>query len=249
MADKDSSKADDLLQKAFMSFLQPAHLREQKDPSEYICDITGKTEDLYGDLLAERKKRKYPGKEYHLFKRDDSTMMAQWVTIIHLYQDKDSSFILAAWCHGEESKDKLFEFKKIFGPKKFVECFNQISLKIKCKPLLHYLPGLGELDPQFAAILFDFLTRDPGEEKPLQIRTFFGLWGKRFLQLSANWADPESPVYGRFEKQYRVKDFKGEPGYAIFQICMEAAIEDGANPNDPATQKLAMKGMKKFAVL
>jgi len=222
---------DKLLSDIFKSFIQPVRQAAEEDPSDHVVGYGfqgGSFSTQIAKVVARRSKRGFPKIEgFVVYEQDDSTMLHSWTTRVYLAQHKTSAFKLTAICHGEINEDKLLEFDHLSKPKQFVDAFNAITKKIKAPHLMYHLVRIGKLDPEFATLLHEFLTRSKEDTYALECRLFFFTWDKSPRSLCANWANPDSIVFGSMETVLSVRDFKNEPQNAIIHACFESAIGEG----------------------
>jgi hypothetical protein len=221
------------------TFIQPLRQAAEVDPSKHVVGY-GFEDAAFSTQIAEvierRSKRGFPKiEDFVVYEQDDSTTLHSWTTRIYLTLQKTSAFKLTAICHGEINEDKLLEFDDLSEPKQFVDAFNSITKKIKAPNLLHHLVRIGKLDPEFATLLYEFLTRSKDDTYALECRLFFFTWDKSPCRLCANWANPDCAVFGSMESVLRVRDFKNEPRNAILQACGEAAVRDELDINSKKT--------------
>ena len=159
------------------TFIQPLRQAAEEDSSKHVVGY-GFEDAGFSTQIAKvvdrRSKRGFPKiEDFVVYEQDDSTTLHSWTTRIYLTLQKTSAFKLTAICHGEVNEDKLLEFDDLPEPRQFVDAFNAITKKIKAPNLLHHLVRIGKLDPEFATLLYEFLTRSKDDTYALECRLFF----------------------------------------------------------------------------
>jgi hypothetical protein len=235
----EKTDTNEQAKRVFRTSIQSVRQATVEESSDHVVGY-GFQDDVFSGqiakVIARRSKRGFPIiEDFVVHEQDDSTMLHSWTTRVYLTLHKTSAFKLTAICHGEINQDKLLEFDDLYEPKQFVDAFNAITKKIKAPNLLHHLVRIGELDPEFATLLYEFLTRTKEDTYALECRLFFFLWDNTRRRICANWANPECVVFGSMESVLRVRDFKNEPRNAILQSCGEAALRDGHDINSKET--------------
>jgi hypothetical protein len=237
----EKSANNEQANRVFQTFIQSVRQTTEKESPDHVVGYGFQDRDFSNQItkvVERRSKRGFPKiEDFVVYEQDDSTMLHSWTTRIYLTLHKTSAFKLTAICHGEVNHDKLLEFDDLYEPKPFVDAFNAITKKIKAPNLMHHLVRIGELDPEFATLLYEFLTRTKEDTYALECRLFFFLWDNIRRRICANWANPECVVFGSIESVLRVRDFKNEPRNAILQSCGEAAVRDGHDINSKKTME------------
>ena len=235
----EKSDKNEQAKRVYRTFIQSVRQATEKESPDHVVgygfeDAAFSTQSA--EVIERRSKRGFPKiKDFVVYEQDDSTMLHSWTTRIYLTLQKTSAFKLTAISHGEINESKFLEFDDLSAPKQFVDAFNAITKKIKAPNLLHHLVRIGKLDPEFATLLYEFLTRTKDDTYALECRLFFFTWDKRPCRLCANWANPDCAVFGSMESVFRVRDFKNEPVNAILQSCCDSAKRDELDINSKET--------------